>query len=1033
MSEPRDFDDVVLAQGTQATEPTSAASAAAGAYAPVPTRATRTWNPGTTDDWYDTASWTTTTPATTTTTVANSYPLPGDTAVIGSGIAKLIGSEAKNSGTFSGNFVTLGSASGTGELELVDATVGGFFNVTTAGDAALLSNGVSTFNGNIYAQNAGATLTLGSFDNGSQAGNLELQQGSFSVGETLAFQGTVTVEGRAAFTAPTVVNNGTVNLIGNTNSYVNASPNAVAEPFNHDTGDVTGTGTFNLQFDSKLEIDGAVAAGQTIQFGGADTELSLANPAGFAGQVTGFGVGDQIDFAKTAFDSSETAAYSATAQTLTLSNASGVLATLQGVQAQTGTLTVGNDGSGQAVVGYASALPPATYGLQGGDDALRANVVRQTMDVPGTATPIDGTGITIGIISGGFNSQGQAAANQAAGYLPSGTNLVDARDNPNAPDDEGQAMAEVIHQIAPGAKIVFASDVDGEGSAAQLLQSKYNVQVIADDIAQPAEPYDQIDMRPGKDDTDIQQVVNSNVDYFLASGNYGQAFYANTFTPTSRTLSDGSTVGAQTFSNGTPYELITVPATTANATTLNLQWSAPIDSTTTTPLSIKVFDTSGNAVGNGTTGADMSTAFVNGIAGARFVLPASAAYTTYRVAIYEPLGATTSAPDQFEFTLEKGGSGESPGGIIDDPAAGTGPGNLTGPELIPGVNTVGAISYANSAAFGLAPVTNIAETSFGPGALLYDQNGTAYATPVKNDFSAPVGVDTTVTGFTPFFGSSAAAPAAAAVAALMLQANPNLTTAQVTSLLEQSAIPFGNPDQSGAGLIQADVAVQEAIAMVCFAAGTRIATARGDIAVEHLLVGDLAVTKAGPSRPIVWLGHRAVDCRRHPRPHEVMPIRIAAHAFSEDRPARDLRVSPGHAICVDAVGEVLIPASALVNGATIARVDVETVTYWHVELASHDIVLAENLPCESYLEMGNRTFFVEAPATALNASPDAAIPTHADFCRPFHDGGVILACVRERLHARALALGWRREGRLSDAQGPHQVALKQWASPGQQK
>ena len=199
--------------------------------------------------------------------------------------------------------------------------------------------------------------------------------------------------------------------------------------------------------------------------------------------------------------------------------------------------------------------------------------------------------------------------------------------------------------------------------------------------------------------------------------------------------------------------------------------------------------------------------------------------------------------------------------------------------------------------------------------------------------------------------------------------------------------------------------------VTCFAAGTRISIARGgaivEIAVETLTVGDFVVTASGAHRPIRWLGHRTVDCRRHTRPLEAQPVRITAHALGPNRPAHDLRVSPGHAICVDLLGEVLIPAGALINGSTIVQQEVDTVTYWHVELeGGHDILLAENLPCESYIEMGNRAFFAEAEATALHASPDAREITHADFCRPFHKDGPVVALVRDRLAARAPDLGW---------------------------
>ena len=193
-------------------------------------------------------------------------------------------------------------------------------------------------------------------------------------------------------------------------------------------------------------------------------------------------------------------------------------------------------------------------------------------------------------------------------------------------------------------------------------------------------------------------------------------------------------------------------------------------------------------------------------------------------------------------------------------------------------------------------------------------------------------------------------------------------------------------------------------APVCFVSGTRIATTRGEVAVEDLAVGDVAVTVSGAQRSIAWLGHRTIDCRRHKDRAAVLPVRIAAHALGANRPARDLVVSPCHAICVDVAGEVLIPAIALVDGVGIVQLDVARVTYWHVELeGGHDILLAENLPAESYLEMGNRGFFAEAEAVALHARPDAPVATHDDFCRPFVDGGPLLDAVRARLSGRSRA------------------------------
>ena len=204
-------------------------------------------------------------------------------------------------------------------------------------------------------------------------------------------------------------------------------------------------------------------------------------------------------------------------------------------------------------------------------------------------------------------------------------------------------------------------------------------------------------------------------------------------------------------------------------------------------------------------------------------------------------------------------------------------------------------------------------------------------------------------------------------------------------------------DFGGSGTIEFD-------APVCFAKGTRIRTVRGDVPVEGLVIGDLVVTTGGATRPIQWLGSRTLDCRHHPRPADVMPVRIAAGAFGAGRPARDLWLSPGHSVCLDILGEVLIPAIALVDGTAIAQVAVDEMTYWHVELDCHEVILAEGLPAESYLEMGNRSFFAEGDLVALHASPDAKVKTHADFCRPFVAEGSEVEAVKARLCGRAIYL-----------------------------
>jgi Hint domain len=153
----------------------------------------------------------------------------------------------------------------------------------------------------------------------------------------------------------------------------------------------------------------------------------------------------------------------------------------------------------------------------------------------------------------------------------------------------------------------------------------------------------------------------------------------------------------------------------------------------------------------------------------------------------------------------------------------------------------------------------------------------------------------------------------------------------------------------------------------CFAAGTRIATPAGELLVETLCIGDLVCTASGPTRMITWIGHRRVDCDRHADPASILPMRIATGAFAPGQPARDLLLSPDHAVFFDGA---LIPIKYLLNGDTVHQVPAREVTYFHIELEKHDIVLADGLPVESYLDTGSRSAF---------ANGGGAIQLHPGF------------------------------------------------------
>jgi Ca2+-binding RTX toxin-like protein len=194
----------------------------------------------------------------------------------------------------------------------------------------------------------------------------------------------------------------------------------------------------------------------------------------------------------------------------------------------------------------------------------------------------------------------------------------------------------------------------------------------------------------------------------------------------------------------------------------------------------------------------------------------------------------------------------------------------------------------------------------------------------------------------------------------------------------------------------------------CFAAGTRVLTMRGEVAVEALREGDLVIVhSAVETRPVRWVGHRHIRLAGHPRPWDVHPVRIHAHAFGPSLPHRPLRLSPDHAVYWDGV---LIPIRYLVNGATIVQETVKEITYYHIELAgsggtaAHDVLFAHGLTAESYLDTGNRAAF---------ANGGAVVTMHPDFGRDAWDGGCAplvldgpeVETVRVTLLAQATTLG----------------------------
>jgi hypothetical protein len=169
----------------------------------------------------------------------------------------------------------------------------------------------------------------------------------------------------------------------------------------------------------------------------------------------------------------------------------------------------------------------------------------------------------------------------------------------------------------------------------------------------------------------------------------------------------------------------------------------------------------------------------------------------------------------------------------------------------------------------------------------------------------------------------------------------------------------------------------------CFTPGTRIATPSGARPIEALEVGDVVRLANGRIAPIIWIGERDVDCRAQARPSEVWPVRIRRGAFGRGLPRRDLVLSPDHAVHW---AGTLIPVRYLINGRNVVQEPRDQIRYMHIELANHALLLAEDLPVESYLDTGDRPTFDRTNGVA--GIP--AMIRDGFGCLPLHvTGGVV--------------------------------------------
>jgi hypothetical protein len=169
------------------------------------------------------------------------------------------------------------------------------------------------------------------------------------------------------------------------------------------------------------------------------------------------------------------------------------------------------------------------------------------------------------------------------------------------------------------------------------------------------------------------------------------------------------------------------------------------------------------------------------------------------------------------------------------------------------------------------------------------------------------------------------------------------------------------------------------LAPLCFLGGTMIATPAGEIPIKQLRPGDKILTAAGETRAITWIGGGHVLATRGRR-GAATPIIVRKGAFADNVPTRDLAVTRRHAF---AFAGALIPIEFLVNHRTILWDDhTQAIELFHIELPTHDILLANGAPAESYRDDGNRWLF-------QNASSGWGLPPKPP-CAPVLTGGAFV-------------------------------------------
>ena len=538
----------------------------------------------------------------------------------------------------------------------------------------------------------------------------------------------------------------------------------------------------------------------------------------------------------------------------------------------------------RAAMSHTHAAPIATQGdFTQGSAALRSSF-----------PALNGSGVTVGILSDSFNCYGvygqpgsgvpvsgtrgyapngfandDAKLDESKGYVATSVNVLEEATclSYGQPlllpfSDEGRAMLQIVHAVAPGAALAFHTTSNSEADFANGIGAlaAAGATVIADDTGYFDEPF----FQDGIVAQAIDAVEAEGVAYFSAAGNNGQLSYEISKTPNlAPNFATLATAGpnegeyllnfdASLKTTTTSLPVTIPPLSPGEFIALVVEWDqpyltgTPASPGTTSSINLCVSGASGytvinldaqpmtctgpNITGNGTSASNQ----LNGGDAVQVLIvgnPANASGNTAstQISLQIGLAAGTPAPGRIKLVVEDDGAGST----IDkfDSHSPT----LQGHPGATGAAAVAAAFFAQTPDCGTTPAVLEGFSSAGGEPILFDTSGTRLPTPEvrqKPDFTGPDGVNTSFFGFfladsgftdsstvsdcqndasyLNFFGTSAATPHAAGAAALMLQSNPALTPAQIYQSLRSSASAMGSSTpnfESGYGFIQVGAAM----------------------------------------------------------------------------------------------------------------------------------------------------------------------------------------------------------------------------------